>query len=262
MLAAQRRAARRRQVLTLVALVAGVVLIGFLVSRGGGDDDEVATTDTTTADGGDPFAAADYQPGAAECPPEDGSAEPKKQFDGPPPKCIDLDKDYQAVIETDLGEITIDLLEDRAPLTVNNFVFLARWNAYRDVPFHRVVKEFVIQTGDVELGDGTGGPGYQFKDELPKPEDYEEGSVAMANSGANTNGSQFFILVSDDAAQTLVNAVGGSANYSLFGKVLEGMDVVKAIEADGSEMSQGTPTTVHKVVDVRIVEAEAQTEED
>ena len=102
-------------------------------------------------------------------------------------------------------------------------------------------------------GDGTGGPGYQFEDELPEPEDYQAGSLAMANSGPNTNGSQFFIVTSEQGAESLVQAVGGTANYSLFGQVTEGMDVVKKIEADGD--GSGTPKTVHKITKVTIKES-------
>ena len=139
---------------------------------------------------------------------------------------------------------------------MNSFVFLARYRAYEDVPFHRVIPDFVVQGGDVELGNGRGGPGYEFPDELPDPGDYKAGSLAMANSGPNTNGSQFFIITSDTGAQTLTQAVGGKANYSLFGEVIEGMDVVKAIEADGAE-DPNPPKVVHKMTKVTIEESDA-----
>ena len=128
-------------------------------------------------------------------------------------------------------------------MTVNNFVFLARNRAYEDVPFHRVIPGFVVQGGDVEKGDGTGGPGYEFADELPEQGEYEIGSVAMANSGPDTNGSQFFVITGDQG-------VSLPPNYSLFGKVTDGLDVVKKIEADGSP--GGTPTVTHKIVKVTI----------
>src|SRR5207248_1229238 len=107
----------------------------------------------------------------------------------------------------------------KAPFTVNNFVVLARYHFFDGVPFHRVIPDFVLQGGDAEKGDGTGGPGYTFKDELPKAGDYKAGSLAMANSGPNTNGSQFFVVTSAKGAKTLVDAVGGKANYTLFGQV-------------------------------------------
>lgn len=247
--AARKRAQRRRQIFIVVGGFLAIVAIGFFVSRGG-DSDTVTAGDTGTTIS--PFSPPNYQPGDAECPPEDDSAEPTREFDGPPPKCIEDGVDYQAVIETDIGEITIDLLEDSAPLAVNNFVFLARHQAYTEIPFHRVIPGFVVQGGDVQNQQGTGGPGYSIPDELPEPEDYEEGSVAMANSGPDTSGSQFFIVVSDDAAEQLIQAVGGSANYTLFATVTDGMDLVRQIEADGTP--GGTPTVQHTIKDVRIIE--------
>jgi cyclophilin family peptidyl-prolyl cis-trans isomerase len=154
-------------------------------------------------------------------------------------------------METDAGTIEIDLFEQEAPVTVNNFVYLARYGYYGGLDFHRVIPDFVLQGGDPN-GDGTGGPGYQFEDELPEPEDYQAGSLAMANSGPDTNGSQFFIVTSEQGAESLVQAVGGTANYSLFGQVTDGMDVVGAIEADGSPA--GTPETRHTIESVTISE--------
>lgn len=249
--AARRRAQRRRQVLVVLAGFLAIVAIGFFISRGGGDGDKVAAgakTGTTIS----PFSPPRYQAGDAPCPPAGGAEEPTRQFDAPPRKCIKDGVDYQAVIETDVGDVTVDLLEDKAPVAVNNFVFLARYQAYTDIPFHRVIPGFVVQGGDVQNQAGTGGPGYSIPDELPTPEDYGEGSLAMANSGPDTSGSQFFIAVSDDAAKQLVQAVGGSANYTLFGTVTKGMDVVKKIEADGSP--GGTPTVEHVIRNVRIIE--------
>lgn len=248
--AARKRAQRKRQ----IALIAGgflvIVAIGFFVSRDG--DGDTVTAGEGTATTISPFSPPNYEPGEAECPPEDGADAPTRQFEGPPPKCIEDGVDYRAVIETDIGEITLDLLEDEAPLAVNNFVFLARHQAYADIPFHRVIPGFVVQGGDVQDQKGTGGPGYAIPDELPEPDDYEEGSVAMANSGPDTSGSQFFIVVSDDAAEQLVRAVGGSANYTLFATVTDGMDIVKKIEGDGSP--GGTPTVQHAIKNVKIIE--------
>jgi cyclophilin family peptidyl-prolyl cis-trans isomerase len=129
-------------------------------------------------------------------------------------------KEYVATIKTNYGDIVIELFPKEAPLAVNNFVKLAREGYYDGLTFHRVVKGFVIQSGDPK-GDGTGGPGYTFKDE-PVKRDYVAGTLAMANAGPNTNGSQFFI--------TLVDLTGRlPKNYTIFGIVTDGFDVVQAI---------------------------------
>jgi len=133
---------------------------------------------------------------------------------------IDPDRRYIATIATDRGDIVIALDPARAPKTVNNFVFLARDGFYDGLTFHRVVDDFVIQGGCPE-GSGRGGPGYRFDDE-PVQGEYAAGAVAMANSGPNTNGSQFFICTVDDRHK-LTKA------YNLFGQVVKGMDVVGSI---------------------------------
>ena len=247
--AALKRRQRTRRIAALVGLFVLIFVIGFVISQSGDGEEEVATEGSTTT------TTEAAEPGTAPCPAADGSSEQKKNFDGPPRQCLEKGKQYTAVLETDIGVIKWKLDREKAPNTVNNFVFLARYHAYDDVPFHRVIPDFVVQGGDVEMGNGRGGPGYQFGDELPEPSDYKEGSIAMANSGPNTNGSQFFIVTSAKGAETLVQAVGGEAKYSLFGEVIEGMDVVKAIEADGAE--DGTPKVVHKMIKVTIEESEA-----
>jgi peptidyl-prolyl cis-trans isomerase B (cyclophilin B) len=133
---------------------------------------------------------------------------------------IDPSKRYQATITTDRGDIVIDLDPVRAPISVNNFVFLARDGFYDGLTFHRVVDDFVIQGGCPE-GSGRGGPGYRFNDE-PVVGDYVAGAVAMANSGPNTNGSQFFICTVDDRSKL-------ARSYNLFGQVVSGMDIVTSI---------------------------------
>ena len=152
----------------------------------------------------------------------DGPGERRTTFDAPPPMGIDVEKTYTAEMVTSLGTMTIHLDPIRAPETVNNFVFLARWRYYDGIVFHRVIKGFMIQGGDPE-GSGSGGPGYRFKDELPAPGRYEFGSLAMANAGPNTNGSQFFVI-------TGASGVGLPPNYSLFGKAVSGFEVAQAIE--------------------------------
>ena len=126
-----------------------------------------------------------------------------------------------AVIETTLGSIEFELLDDAAPKTVENFVTLANKGFYSNVIFHRVVPGFVIQGGD-PTGTGTGGPGYKFEDE-PVTMGYARGTVAMANAGPNTNGSQFFIISGP-------SGVGLPPQYSLFGQVVKGLEVVEAMQ--------------------------------
>jgi cyclophilin family peptidyl-prolyl cis-trans isomerase len=247
--AAQRRAARRRQILSVVALLAVVVGIGLFISLSG-DDDKTDSVDAAGETSGDASTttAPDAPAGAvgtSDCPPDGGATEVKKAFDGEPKDCLAEGATYSADVETDAGSFTISLDREKAPKTVNSFVFLARYRAYEGVPFHRVIPDFVVQGGDVELGTGSGGPGYEFADELPEAGEYEIGSVAMANSGPNTNGSQFFVVTGE-------NGVSLPPNYSLFGKVTSGMDVVKKIETDGD--ASGTPKVVHKIVKVTITE--------
>ncbi len=248
---AQRRAARRRQIISIIALLGVVVAIGLAINLTGSDDvaDVAAGSSTTTAKDGDKDEPKEESGkiGTAPCPPAEGAPEPKKSFDGRPQKCLADGATYAAVVETDIGSFTIDLDHEKAPNTVNNFVFLARYRAYEDVPFHRVIPGFVVQGGDVESGSGSGGPGYKFADELPKAGQYRLGSVAMANSGPDTNGSQFFVITGEQG-------IALPPNYSLFGQVSSGLDVVKKIEADGAE--SGTPKIVHKIVKVTINEKE------
>ncbi|WP_116116081.1 peptidylprolyl isomerase [Austwickia chelonae] len=182
--------------------------------------------------------------GATACPAADGSSAKKAAFDAAPPMCIDPAKTYTATVSTDVGDFEVALDPKKAPKTVNNFVVLARYHFYDGVDFHRVMPSFVVQGGDPQ-GTGRGGPGYQFADELPEAGAYEVGSLAMANAGPNTNGSQFFVV-------TGPRGVGLPPLYTLFGKVTSGMDVVQKIEKDGSE--SGTPTKKHKMTKVTITE--------
>ncbi|MEA3326665.1 MAG: peptidylprolyl isomerase [Chloroflexota bacterium] len=141
----------------------------------------------------------------------------------PPEMIIDPEKDYKAIILTDKGEITIDLFEKKVPRTVNNFVFLARHGYYNNTIFHRVIMNFMVQSGD-PTGTGSGGPGYSFKDEFHKDLKHNKpGIISMANAGPNTNGSQFFI--------THVPTPWLDGKHSVFGEVEEGMEVVFSIPA-------------------------------
>ena len=156
----------------------------------------------------------------------DGSAPKKQKFDAAPEMGIDPSKRYAATMETSMGTLVIALDPIAAPITVNNFVFLAAQHYYDGVIFHRIIQGFVCQGGDPD-GNGRGGPGYKFVDELPKAGKYQIGSLAMANAGPNTNGSQFFLISGP-------SGVGLPPAYSLFGQVVKGLDIV--------EMMQNVPT--------------------
>lgn len=179
-------------------------------------------------------------------PAADGSSPKTQRFDAPPPMVIDPAKRYTAEMTTSKGAMTIALDPIAAPKTVNNFVFLARWHYYDGVAFHRIIPNFMLQGGDPE-GTGRGGPGYRFDDELPARGRYEIGSLAMANAGPNTNGSQFFIICGPDG-------VGLPPSYSLFGKVVKGTEVITAIEAVGSR--SGAPSEPVTIESVTILEAD------
>jgi cyclophilin family peptidyl-prolyl cis-trans isomerase len=183
---------------------------------------------------------------APEAPATDGSSPKTQRFDGPPPMAIDPEKRYTALVTTSKGAMTIALDAVAAPKTVNNFVFLARWHYYDDIVFHRIIPGFMLQGGDPE-GSGRGGPGYRFDDELPAPGRYEIGSLAMANAGPNTNGSQFFIVSGPDGTAL-------PPSYSLFGKVVSGLEVVKVIESVGSR--SGAPSEQVVIESVTITEAD------
>jgi cyclophilin family peptidyl-prolyl cis-trans isomerase len=182
----------------------------------------------------------------SECPAADGSSPKRQKFDGPPPTCIDPAKRYTAGMVTSKGTMTIALDPAAAPKTVNNFVVLARYHYYDGIVFHRIIPGFVLQGGDPQ-GTGTGGPGYRFADELPKPGRYELGSLAMANAGPDTNGSQFFVISGSQGMRL-------PPQYSLFGKVISGLDVVAAIDAIGT--SSGTPKERVTIESVTIAESD------
>ncbi|ABZ84333.1 peptidyl-prolyl cis-trans isomerase, cyclophilin-type [Heliomicrobium modesticaldum Ice1] len=155
--------------------------------------------------------------------PKPSTAERNNKYQAPPAMQIDPKKQYTATIQTNRGTFEIALLAADAPKTVNNFVFLAREGYYDGIRFHRIIKDFMIQTGD-PLGNGTGGPGYKFADELPPKLSYGPGVVAMANAGPNTNGSQFFICNGEKAKN-----LNQMPNYTVFGRVIEGMETVLKI---------------------------------
>lgn len=146
----------------------------------------------------------------------------QRRFSSAPPQVIDSEKSYTATLSTDRGEIKIELTPKETPLTVNNFVFLAAHGYYDGLNFHRVISSppFMIQ-GGCPQGTGTGGPGYQFRDEFAPNLKHAEGVLSMANAGPGTNGSQFFI--------TLAPQPHLDNKHTVFGRVIEGMDAVRAI---------------------------------
>jgi cyclophilin family peptidyl-prolyl cis-trans isomerase len=230
-------AAERKKRLVNSSIVAGllVAVVAVLWWANSSNDTKTAATTTTAADKTTTTAvgqttttaATAAAVGTAECPAADGSSKKPESFDGPPKMCIDAAKKYTAKVATNQGDFTIALDPAKAPNTVNNFVFLSRYHFYDGVIFHRIMKDFMFQGGD-PTGTGSGGPGYKFADELPKAGEYEKYSVAMANSGPNTNGSQFFVI-------TGAQGVALTPDYSLFGKVTEGTDIADKIGAVETE---------------------------
>jgi cyclophilin family peptidyl-prolyl cis-trans isomerase len=208
--------------------LAVIAILAFIAAGCGDNDAEDAPDNTAESVETEEPLAEESESTATEAPemPADSEEEeesvqqPSMQWDQPPEMQLEEGADYQAVLNTSHGEVVINLLADDAPMTVNNFVFLAEQGFYQNVPFHRVISGFMIQTGD-PTGTGAGGPGYRFEDE-EVTRDYEPGTVAMANAGPNTNGSQFFIVHGDLRGQL-------PKNYTIFGEVTEGMDVVDAI---------------------------------
>ncbi len=259
-LAAEQKAKKRRsyvkRIITVVVVAAVVVFLSHLIFSSSKKTSTTPTTKaaaatTTTTSKPPSGGSGNTSPAAittsADCPANFKATLNKPSYSSAPALTIDPSKTYTATVTTDVGSFTILLDPKQAPKTVNNFVFLAKQHFYDCIIFHRVIPGFVDQTGD-PTGTGEGGPGYQFADELPKKAtpQYPLGSVAMANSGANTNGSQFFI-VAGSQGETL------SPNYSLFGKVTSGMDVIEKINAAGA--TSGTPTTLHRMISVTINES-------
>ena len=236
-LAARRAAERKRRrrqrllagglgILLILALVAGLSTV-FL-----GDEGEPVRARATP-----PSPQASPSPTTAAGPgPDCGykqNAEPSGERGAvePPKFTIDAGKPLQAVVSTSMGSFTIELLPKEAPCTVNSFAYLARQKFFDGLTFHRIVEGFVIQGGD-PAGTGQGGPGYSFNDELDNDLKYEIGTVAMANSGPNTNGSQFFVVAGQQGT-TLPK------QYTIFGRVIDGLDVVKKINSAPTKGGSG-----------------------
>lgn len=169
------------------------------------------------------------------------------KYSKPPEMKIDTNKIYTAQMKTNFGDIEINLFTKETPLTVNNFVFLSEEGFYDGTIFHRIIKDFMIQGGD-PLGTGQGGPGYKFDDEKIT-RDYKKGIVAMANSGSNTNGSQFFIMHKD---------IPLPKQYVIFGEVIKGLEVIDKIAdiptVDNGMGEKSKPTQEVKIEKITILE--------
>lgn len=256
-LARQADAAARRRKLSAIGaglVVAIIAIIAIVAMTGNGDekvDVDTDGTDTTqqTVDTAAPVEgdaavlptppAGETLTAETECPPVEGAPSRVQKFAGPPPMCIDTDATYTATFDTTEGSFTAVLDAATAPIAVNNFVVLSRFHFYDGVPFHRIVPGFVIQGGD---GDGepwgNNDLGYEFEDELPESSAaYTDYSLAMANAGENTNGSQFFVVLPGGGAQL-------QPLYTHFGQVTEGQDVVDTIGGLGNMNQQPTKAVV------------------
>ena len=237
----RRRTVRRRALQVLAVLVAIVALAGTVFVAGGSDegaandtadttgDTADTATDTTADTANDTSASASDEPlgtpfGDGDCAPVDGTAAPVRSFTAAFRDCLEDGVTYRALVSTSAGDFTIHLDPTAAPGAVNNFVNLARSRYFDDTTCHRAIPGFVVQCGD-PTATGSGGPGYRFTDELPVAGAYRLGSIAMANSGPDTNGSQFFVITGEQGV-TL------PPNYTLFGSVTDGLTTtVPALDA-------------------------------
>jgi cyclophilin family peptidyl-prolyl cis-trans isomerase len=254
-----RRTAKRKRSATFTTIVVGglialALLLAFLVSRGDDDEGTVATDTTATATAttaanttGTARTTGDAAVDAITCDEEVPTGpSPRPTFSAAPEQTIDATHTYVATMTTSCGafEITLDVAD--APITSNNFVFLARAGFYDGLTFHRVIQDFVIQGGDPD-GTGGGGPGYEFADEnIDEP--YQQGSLAMANSGPNTNGSQFFVCTGTQSN------CGLTQSYNNFGLVTKGLEVARKLEAFAVGES---PTRTLYIKSVTITETDA-----
>jgi cyclophilin family peptidyl-prolyl cis-trans isomerase len=237
---------------TIASTIAPTTTIGAAPTTKTSTDTSAVPTSTvvpTTTKSDSTTIASDSDPSKS-CPDLAGSSERIAAFTSAPVICLDPKATYSAIVTTSRGSFTIALDQKAAPKATNVFVFLARNKFYDGLTFHRVIPGFIIQGGD-PLGTGNGGPGFTFDDELPSESGYPIGSVAMANSGPNTNGSQFFVAVGDTALQL-------PPSYTKFGKVSKGRDTLKVIEglgkpAEGSVEFPPTETVVIQHIEIKAV---------
>jgi len=236
-LAKQQQRKRTRKLITRAAIIIAVIVgVALIISVSGGSDSSTSS-DTTLATSAPAPVEGRTITGDTPCPAVDGSEVRASTFENAPSNCLDANKTYTAVVSTNKGDFTIVLDQAKAPLAVNNFVILARYKYFDNTQCHRAIPDFVVQCGD-PTATGSGGPGYSFADELPQAGEYKLGSIAMANSGPNTNGSQFFIITGDQGV-TL------PPSYTLFGQVTDGLDTtVPALNAASNPdpAANGVPT--------------------
>jgi cyclophilin family peptidyl-prolyl cis-trans isomerase len=229
-------------------LVTALAVVGLVAAGCGGSDGSTDASTESTSASTSPSTVGGAAASDVDCPPADGTGTQTRQFDAPPPDCLDPDVTYEAIVTTNKGEFTIALDPDSAPVAANNFVFLARNGYYDDTPCHRIIPGFVVQCGD-PTGTGTGGPGYTIVDEPPEPGQYQIGSIAMAKTvQPDSAGSQFFIITGSDGAAL-------PPEYALFGQVTEGFEsTVEAMAAAGTP-GDGVPSEPIEIQSVRIVES-------
>jgi cyclophilin family peptidyl-prolyl cis-trans isomerase len=250
---AERQAAKRRRDLTMGVIggIAGLVLlvVGYVILTGD-EEQPAASVSPSVSASAEPTGEPGTRSGSVtpvveppstvacggEAPPGAGGRSP--QFVGPPPMTIDERATYTATIATSCGTFEVELRPDIAPEAVNSFVFLAERGFYDGLTFHRIVEDFVVQGGD-PLGDGSGGPGYSFEIETSPKQTFDApGLLAYANSGPGTNGSQFFVTL---APTPQLDPGAGSGEYSIFGEVTDGLDVVEAIGKVTGTENPGIP---------------------
>jgi cyclophilin family peptidyl-prolyl cis-trans isomerase len=222
----------------ILLIILAIALVGMGISHRRSSGSTLRSTVTPVATSIDPNTPPSTVPGrfisgVASCPSPDGSERRATSFQKSPPLCIDPAKRYRATIVTNKGSLNLTLDAAKAPMTVNNFVVLARYHFFDNTVCPRIIPGYLFQCGD-PTGKGTGGPGYRFPDELPAAGEYRPGSVAMATSAPDTNGSQFFIVLGADG-------VALPPKYSLFGNIDPGQEALLALlDAAGTE--RGTPT--------------------
>lgn len=213
----------------IIGGIVGIIILAFVVWQFWPEPAAESVAEGVPLDGERPLAAIP-------------AAERNNYYNTPPPMIIDSSKDYEAIIRTEKGDMRLRLFDDEAPLTVNNFVFLANQGFYDDTMFHRVLQDFMAQGGDPS-GTGAGGPGYQFADELDTGFSFDRrGLLAMANAGPGTNGSQFFI--------TFVPTPWLDGLHTIFGELIEGDDVLAALTL----RDPGSATPGDTIIRIDIVE--------
>lgn len=227
-----KKKAEQKRLYTIIGGVVGVLILALIVWQVWPEPEAEPAADSTaatTVEGERPLAALT-------------PAERNNYYTAPPEMTIDTSKTYEAIITTDKGEMRFELFDDQAPVTVNNFIFLANQGFYDGTTFHRVLADFMAQGGD-PTGTGGGGPGYQFEDEFDDSLSFDRrGLLAMANSGPGTNGSQFFITFNGENSAHLTGL------HTIFGELIEGDDVLSAITL--RDPGSDTPADVIERIDI------------